>query len=83
MNHLLLTFKKMDNSILALMKSGLKFCFAINLISTIILLTYDFIYTIPLVYYVGISLFKSSLFFMTFFVIFSLAFSKIKGELKS
>lgn len=83
MNQLLLELKNMDNSILKLMKSGIKFSFFVSLISIITLLTYDFVYTSPSIYYIGISLFKSSLFFMVGFVICGFAFSKIKKELKS
>ncbi len=81
MNHLLLELKKIDNSVLGLMKSGIRFSFAMNILANLILLTYDFIITSPAVYYVGISLFKSSLFFMVGFVICGFAFSKIKKEI--
>ncbi len=64
MNQLLLELKNMDKSILSLMKSGIRFSFFISIMSGLILLTYDFVYTAPTVYYIGISLFKASLFFM-------------------
>ncbi len=83
MKQLLLEFKNIDCSILKLMKLGIKFSFLISIISIIILFTYDFIYTSPSTYYIGISLFKSSLFFMVGFVICGFAFSKIKNELKN
>lgn len=82
MNQLLIELKKMDKPTLSLMKSGVKFSFLVCLISSFILLTYDFIYASPAVYYIGLSLFKTSLFFMVAFIICGFAFSKIKGELK-
>lgn len=81
MNKLLLEFKKMDNSILNLVKSGIRFSSFISILSILILLTYDFVYTSPSIYYIGISLFRSSLFFMVGFVICGFAFSKIKKEI--
>ena len=81
MERLLLELKKMDSSILFLMRSGVKFSCFVNLIANIILLTYDFIYTSPMVYYIGISLFRTSLFFMVGFIICGFAFSKITKEL--
>ena len=82
MKQLLLELKEMDNSILDLMKSGIRFSFLLSILSILILLTYDFIYTIPFIYYIGFSLFKTSLFFMVSFVICAFAFSKIQKEIK-
>lgn len=83
MRQLLLEFKEMDHSILGLMKSGIRLSFGLSILSILILLTYDFIYTIPFVYYIGVSLFKTSLFFIVGFVICAFAFSKIQKEIKS
>jgi len=83
MRQLLLEFKEMDHSILGLMKSGIRLSFYLSILSILILLTYDFVYTIPFVYYIGVSLFKTSLFFMVGFVICAFAFSKIQKEIKS
>lgn len=83
MKQLLLELKEMDNSILALMKSGIRFSFFISIISILILLTYDFVYTVPFVYYIGFSLFRTSLFFMVGFIICAFAFSRIQKEIKS
>ena len=82
MKQLLLEFQKMDNNIIHIVKSGIKFSFLINIIATLILLTYDFIYTLPIVYHIGLSLFKTSLFFMVGFIICGLAFQRIKSDLK-
>lgn len=83
MNKLLLEFKKMDSSILNLVKTGIRFSSFISILSILILLTYDFVYTSPSIYYIGISLFRSSLFFMVGFVICGFAFNKIKKEIKN
>ncbi|MCI9038344.1 MAG: hypothetical protein HFJ29_00440 [Clostridia bacterium] len=83
MRQLLLEFKEMDHSILNLMKSGIKFSFCLSILSILVLLTYDFVYTIPFVYDIGFSLFKTSLFFIVGFVVFAFAFSKIQKEIKS
>lgn len=82
MKQLIMEFQKMDRSIISLMKSGIKFSFAIILIATLTLLTYDFIYASPMVYDIGISLFKTALFFMVGFIICAFAFQKILGDLK-
>ncbi len=80
MKQLLLEMKKMDHSIVELMKSGVRFSFGISILSILILLTYDFLYHVPAVFYIGISLFRTSLFFMVGFVICGFAFQKIIKE---
>ncbi len=80
MKQFIMEIKKMDHSITELMKSGIKFSFGISIVSILILLTYDFLYSIPTIYYVGISLFRTSLFFMVGFIICAFAFQKIMKE---
>ena len=82
MNKLLLEFKNIDMNITNLMKRGIKFSFLLIIFASIILLTYDFLFTYPIIYYVGFSLFKTSLFFMVGFIIFCFAFNKIKAEIR-
>ena len=81
MKQILLEFKNLDNTIINLMRSGIKFSFLLIIFASIILLIYDFLITYPIIYYVGFSLFKTSLFFMAGFVIFAFAFNKIKAEI--
>ena len=81
MKQILLEFKNLDNTIINLMRSGIKFSFLLIIFASIILLIYDFLFTHPIIYYVGFSLFKTSLFFMAGFVIFAFAFNKIKAEI--
>lgn len=83
MKQVLLEFKKFEPAILLLMKSGIRYSSYISIISILILLTYDFIYAVPIVYYIGISLFRTSLFFIVGFIICGFAFNKIKRELKN
>lgn len=83
MRQLLLEFKEMDHSISGLMKSGIKVSFCLSILSILILLTYDFVYTVPFVYQIGFSLFKTSLFFIVGFVICAFAFSRIQREIKN
>ena len=81
MKQILLEFKNLDNTIINLMRSGIKFSFLLIIFASIILLIYDFLFTYHIIYYVGFSLFKTSLFFMAGFVIFAFAFNKIKAEI--
>ena len=61
MNKLLLEFKNIDINITNLMRRGIKFSFLLIIFASIILLTYDFLFTYPIIYYAGFSLFKTSL----------------------
>ena len=83
MKQLLIEFKNMDAKIVSIIKAGIKFSFVISIIASLILLTYDFLYTVPITYYIGISLFKTSLFFISFFIICGLSFNKIKLDLRN
>ena len=73
-------FKNIDSSIKNVCKNGLKFCFALILIATLILTTYLSIHN-PNLFYLGISIFRSSLFFMAFFIICAIAIDTIKKDL--
>ena len=83
MKQLLVEFKNMDAKIISIIKAGIKFSFGISIIASLILLTYELLYTTPITYYIGISLFKASLFFISFFIICGCSFSKIKLDLKN
>ena len=71
---------KLENPIKKLMKSGFIFSFQLCILATIILATYDFFYTAPNLYYIGISLFKSSLMFFAYIIICGFAFDTIKKQ---
>ena len=71
--------KNMDAPVIKVTNTGLKICFVLLLFSTLILITYhNFQYSI--LFYTGISLFKSTLFFISFFIICAIAIDTIKHE---
>jgi len=71
-------FEKITYKIL---KSGLKFCFALCIISVSILLTYNLLSLSPYIYHIGISLFKLSLIFGTEFIICGFVADGIKKQM--
>ncbi len=75
------TFKKLDKKTFRIMNYGLKFCFAICLLSVIILLTYSLALPSPFTYYIGINLFKLSLIFSIEFIICGFVVDGIKKQL--
>ncbi len=74
-------FKNFDKITYKIMSNGLKFCFIICLISVFTLLTYDLTFQSPLVYYIGISLFRLSLIFGMEFIICGFIIEGIKKQL--
>ncbi len=72
--------KKIDNKIVKIMKIGISFSFAFCIIAAIILLIYN-ISSNPNTFYIGMSLIKSSLFFIVGFVICGFIFDKIINEI--
>ena len=78
MNKLLLEFKNIDINITNLMRRGIKFSFLLIIFASIILLTYDFLFTYPIIYYAGFSLFKTSLFFFVAFITYAFAFDSVR-----
>ncbi len=79
--NLINSFKNFDKITHKILKYGLEFCFTLSIISVIILLTYNFIFAIPFLYYIGISLFKLSLVFGIEFIICSLVVDGIKKQI--
>lgn len=82
MNKVFFSADRFDKKILNILKHGLKFCFYITVFSSILLLIYETFIASPALFYTGLSLFKSSLFFMVTFIICGIAFSKIKDEVE-
>ena len=82
MNKVFFSADRFDKKILNILKQGLKFCFYITIFSSILLLIYETFIASPTLFYTGLSLFKSSLFFMVTFIICGIAFSKIKDEVE-
>lgn len=60
---------------------GFVFSFLISLFSAFILSTYFSTYTNPILYYVGISVFKLSIIYLVTFICFSFAFNKILDDI--
>ena len=75
------SFKNFDKITNKILKSGLKFCFILCMISVFILLTYNLIFSTPILYYIGINLFKLSLIFGIEFIICYFVTDGIKKQL--
>ena len=69
-----------DKKILKIMKTGLKYSFYFCILATIVLLTYK-VFSFPTLFYAGISLLKSGLFFIVAFTICGFAFDIITHEI--
>lgn len=74
-------FKNLDKLTYKIMYNGLKFCFAICILSVLILLAYSFAFTSPSMFYIGINLFKLSLIFAIEFVVCGFVVDGIKKQL--
>ena len=81
MKSIISNLKHIDSSINRVCNNGLKFCFVLSLIATFILSTYLSIHN-PNLFYIGISILKSALFFMVFFIICTIATDTIKKDSK-
>lgn len=73
--------KNLNKKIVKIMKVGFIFCFLLCLLSTIFLLTYETIYSLPLLYYIGLNLFKASLMFITMFLMCGIGFDTILNQI--
>lgn len=74
--------KNFDKSVLKVMKSGMKFSFIFCLFATFVLAIYETVH-IPKLFYTGISLFQSSLFFLVSFIAYGFVFNRIKNMIHS
>lgn len=73
-------FNSMEQSVKKIMKNGLMFSFIVIVISTIILLTYNFLGYLYL-YYIGLGLFQAALFWAIEFIICAVAIDTIKKQI--
>ena len=73
-------FKNIDKSVKNIMLKGIKFSFAFCIFSAIILLVYNF-YMLPIIYYSGTILFKTSLMFISYFIVLGVGFDTIKTQM--
>ncbi len=69
--------KQIDKKVLTIVKSGVIGSFIFCLIASLILVAYTTIGDIN-AYYIGIALFKSSLYYIVAFIAFGFYFNKIK-----
>lgn len=74
-------YLKLNIKIKNLMKSGFKFSMIILIISGLVLCTYKMLYSAPILYYIGLSLFKLSLIYFVAFLCIGFAFNKIVEEI--
>ena len=82
MKKILNEFKNIDQKVLHTTKLCLNFSFILLILSTFLLFIYSVIYSDPALFYTGISIFTSSLYFIVISLICSLSFNKIRKELK-
>ena len=82
MKKILEEFKNFDQSIFRVMKCGIHFSFIFCLFSTLVLAVYQTIH-IPKLFYMGISLFQTSLFFLAAFIAYGFIFNTIKKTIHS
>ena len=80
-NIIINSFKNLDKLVKKIMKIGLKFCSILGMISLIILVTYNLSFTIPIVFTIGLILFKLSLIFGVEFIICGFAADRIKKQI--
>lgn len=73
-------FNSLEEKIQVIMKHGFKFSFAVCILSILILLTYQFC-NYPDLYYIGLSVFRLSLFFAVEFIICGIAIDTIKKQM--
>ena len=73
--------KNLDLKIVKLMKIGFIISFIMCLLSSSLLFTYQFILSMPILFYIGISLFRTSLSFGVTFFICGLGFDTMKKQM--
>ena len=76
-NKIITYYKKLDKTTYKILYKGLESCLLLALISASILLSYILLFHFPLIYYVGISLFRLSLIFSVEFIICAFVIDKI------
>lgn len=74
-------YKNLDKTIYKILYKGLEFCFLLASFSAFILLSYMLFFEMPLIYYIGINIFKLSLIFSCEFIICGFVVNSIKQQL--
>lgn len=80
-NLLVEKFKNIDKKIYKIMNKGFLFSFILSIIALFLLFTYETIYSLPDLFYIGISLFRTALMFAVMFVICGIGFDTIKKQI--
>ena len=73
--------KNWDLQVVKLMKFGFIISFIMCLLSSSLLFTYQFIISLPILFYIGISIFRSSLSFGVTFFICGIGFDTMKKQM--
>ena len=74
-------YKEFEKITIKILNNGLKFCLVLSSFSSLILLSYMLIFQTPILFYIGISLFRLSLIFATEFIVCSFVADGIKKQL--
>lgn len=80
-NKIITYYKKLDKTIYKILYKGLVFCFLLASFSASILFSYILFFKTPLMYYIGINLFRLSLVFSVEFIICGFVVDNIKKQL--
>ena len=80
-NKILKMINNLDKLTYKIMKTGLKFCVFLCTISIFVLLFYDFQLQSPLIFNIGLIIFKLSIIFGVEFIICGIVADKIKADL--
>ena len=73
--------KNLDIKIKQIMYIGFIFSFILCIISSLSLFTYETFYSLPILFYTGISLFRTSLMFACMFFICGIGFDTVQKEI--
>ena len=73
-------YKSLDKLTSKILKHGLEFCFCLCIMAILILFTYETIFGTPILYHVGLSLFKLSNIWGIEFIICALVVDSIKKQ---
>ena len=74
-------YKNFEKITVKILKHGLRFCSILCIFSVIMLLTYEAVFTTPILYYTGLSLFKLSIVFGIEFLICAFVVDSIKKQI--
>ena len=74
-------YKTLDKTTYKILYKGLEFCLLLASFSAFILLSYILFFKIPLIYYIGINLFRLSLVFSVEFIICSFIVDNIQKQI--